>query len=96
MELVHEINEEAWAEWVEFRSREKKVKIGPMAERKQRKLLAKYPPPIQQEIIDHSIQNSYQGLFPPKGGQSRELATTNRRTRHTSLADDLHDTSWVQ
>jgi len=66
MNLLHELNEEAWSEWVEYRTREKKKKIGPMAERKQQKFLTQYPPPIQQEIVDASIMNSWQGLFPPK------------------------------
>ena len=75
MHECHPINEEAWDEWVEWRSVEKKKKVGPIAARKQRKMLSQYPPPVQQSIIDQSIMNSYQGLFPPKGannGQSHQ------------------------
>ena len=67
MNLVHDLNTEAWDEWVEFRHKEKRIKIGPIAQKKQQKLLRQYPPSVQQEMIDHSISNSYQGLFPPKG-----------------------------
>ncbi len=88
---VHPLNEEAWAEWVEFRTVEKKKKIGPMAEKKQIRMLCAYPPPVQQSIVDQSIMNSWQGLFPPKGRQ--QVAPT---TRTTTLHDDLTDTSWAK
>ena len=91
MNEVHPLNEGAWAEWVEFRSTEKKKKIGPMAQRKQQQMLCGYPPPIQQVIIDQSISNSYQGLFPPKNYKAPE-GTTRRRTLH----EDLTDTSWAE
>ena len=60
------INQEAWEEWVEFRTKEKRKKIGPMAERKQQKMLLEYSHAEQQAIIDESIMNSWQGLFRPK------------------------------
>lgn len=91
MNEVHPVNEEAWEEWKEWREKEKKIKIGPVAEKKQRKMLAQHPPCIQQEIIDHSIMNSYQGLFPPKVKPLSE-----RSTRSTSLVHDLNDRSWAQ
>lgn len=75
LDEVHPVNEEAWQEWVEFRSQEKKKKIGPRAEQKQRQMLSRYNPAQQQQIIDSSIMNSWQGLFPPKGS-GRE--NTNR------------------
>jgi hypothetical protein len=85
------VNYDAWDEWVEYRQVEKKKKIGPMAERKQQRFLQQYPPPIQQEIIDQSIMNSWQGLFAPKGRQM--VAPTS--TRGTNIMDDLTDTSWA-
>ena len=84
---VHELNMEAWQEWCEWRRLEKKIKIGPIAAKKQRQMLAQYPPAVQQAIIDRSIANSYQGLFPP-----RQKPIT---TRQTALIDDLTDTSWA-
>ena len=90
MNEVHPLNQGAWEEWVEFRSTEKKKKIGPMAQRKQIQMLCSYPPAEQQAIIDNSIMNSWQGLFPPK--QSKQPVVS---TRHRSLQDDLNDRSWA-
>ena len=59
------INQEAWQEWAEFRQATRK-KISEFAAKKQLKMLADYDHKTQQEIIDHSIQNDYQGLFRPK------------------------------
>ena len=84
---VYPLNNEAWLEWSEYRRLELRKRIGPMAEKKQQKLLTAYPPPIQQSIIDHSITNSYQGLFPPKQQQ--------QSTRRTNIYDELTDTSWA-
>lgn len=85
---VHPLNEMAWQEWKEYRSREIRKKIGPIAERKQVAMLCGYPPPIQQQIIDQSIMNSWQGLFPPKQQHQPQ-------TRQTSLTQDLTDISWA-
>jgi len=60
---IFPVNEQAYCEWKEYREVEKRKKIGPMAERKQRTFLGRYPPPAQQEIVDQSIMNSWQGLF---------------------------------
>lgn len=92
MNQVHPLNYDAWDEWTEYRQSEKKTKIGPMAEKKQMKFLQQFPPPIQTEIIDQSIMNSWQGLFPPK---NQRLPAKQDNTRATSLMDDLSDTSWA-
>jgi hypothetical protein len=87
---VHEINEEAYEEWRDFRQQEKKIKIGPVAEKKQKKFLAQYPPPIQQDIVDQSIMNSYQGLFAPKGkpnAQDRPSGNSNQTGRRLTPAE---------
>ena len=84
---VHQINEAAYAEWREFRTKELKKKLGPIAEKKQRKFLSQYNPVQQQEIIDQSIMNSWQGLFAPKPQQQ----PGNGRT---SIQHDLTDQSW--
>ena len=88
---VHELNDNAWQEWKEFRQQELRKRIGPMAERKQQKLLMQYPPAIQQTMIDQSIMNSWQGLFPPKQRPAPQVST-----RRTHIIDDLTDTSWAQ
>ena len=64
MHQVHPINEAAYEEWREFRTKELKKKLGPIAEKKQREFLSQYDPATQQVIIDQSIMNSWQGLFP--------------------------------
>ena len=84
---VYPLNNEAWTEWCEYRRLELRKRIGPMAERKQQKLLTNYPPPIQATIIDQSIMNSWQGLFPPKQQQ--------QSTRKSNIYDELTDTSWA-
>lgn len=87
MHQIHDINEDAWQEWREYRETEKRKKIGKMAEKKQRNFLAQYPPPIQQAIIDASIMNSWQGLFPPKGQQMQPATSTRTQSLHESLSD---------
>lgn len=60
------IDQASWVEWCKYRS-EKRKAITKQAADKQIQLLSKYPPMVQKHIIDTSIQNDYQGLFPPKG-----------------------------
>ena len=93
MNQIHPINVQAWAEWVEYRTRELKKKVGPRAEKKQRQMLAGYPPAIQQHIIDTSIGSSWQGLFPPKVGRIHPQHTG--KTRDRALTDFLTDKSWA-
>lgn len=62
------VNMAAWADWVAFR-KEKRKPLSKRAAGMQLKFLANYPPLVQKQIIDTSIQNDYQGLFEPKGGQ---------------------------
>ena len=104
MNETYPINENAYSEWREFRNTELKKKIGPIAEKKQRQMLANYPPHIQQHIIDTSIRAGWQGLFPPKGIQQHQKASAASlaahgapaRTRDRSLAHDLSDRSWIE
>jgi hypothetical protein len=60
------LNVEAWQEWEAYRKTKKK--ISDAARKLQWKLLEKYDQPTQAKIMEHSIQNDYQGLFPPKSG----------------------------
>ena len=71
------INQSAWIEWVEFRKQSKK-KITPAAAKKQFKLLSDYAFDLQQQIIDQSIQNDYQGLFAPKGNTNDQSNRPNQ------------------
>lgn len=72
------INREAWQEWATCRVNRKKP-ISQMAAQKQFKMLLDYPEVTQAEIIGNSIQNDYQGLFPPRMGMRME--TTNNKPR---------------
>jgi len=61
------INLDSWEEWETYRKSKKKT-ISKHAAAKQFKLLLKYSKDQQAIIINQSIQNDYQGLFEPKGG----------------------------
>ena len=79
------INQPAWNEWIAYR-KSKKKKVSQAAAKKQFKLLLNYDLLTQQQIIDQSIQNDYQGLFAPKGNTNEQQnksgrpATPNRQT----------------
>jgi hypothetical protein len=65
LELPAWVNKDVWNEWVEFRRVEKKKPLSEKAIKMQLKELEEY----KQEhvkIIQHSIKNDYQGLFPDK------------------------------
>ena len=65
------LNGSAWVEWVEFRKGKRKP-ISKAAATKQLKILEAFSFEDQQAIIDQSITNDYQGLFPLKNkGASR-------------------------
>lgn len=92
MEQAQQINEIAWEEWCDWRRAEKRKKVTPRAAKMQRKMLSAYSPEVQRAIIEQSIMNDWQGLFPPKG-QNVPLGTG---TRARTLQDDLTDRSWAQ
>ncbi len=73
------INATAWNEWIAYR-KSKKKKVSQKAAKKQFELLTNYAFEVQQQIIDQSIQNDYQGLFEPKGGSNAE----NRPNGHSA------------
>ncbi len=90
---MYPLNLDAWNEWVEFRHKEKRKKIGDMAKVKQQKMLTQYTPEQQQEIIDQSIMNSWQGLFPPKGDTNgrNHIRSAHTRGPRVVTAADLFD-----
>lgn len=97
MHQHYQVSEEAYSEWIEYRQVECKKKIGPMAEKKQRKMLSAYPPPVQQEIIDQSIMNSWQGLFPPKessNGNAKGHTGSGENTRRLSAVERVKQARW--
>ena len=81
------LNEEALAEWIEYRQ-EKKKPLSPLALKKTQNLLLKHGYEQQQHMVDAAILNDWQGLHvvdEPK----------EKTTRSTKLIDDLTDTSWA-
>jgi len=81
------INQPAWNEWVVYRKSKKKT-VSAAAAKKQFKLLSNYAFDVQQQIIDQSIQNDYQGLFGPKGKPAV--------SQKPPLMDRLKDRSWAK
>ena len=71
------INQPAWNEWIEFRKSKKKP-VSQKAADKQFKLLTNHAFEVQQQIIDQSIQNDYQGLFEPKGNNNDQPNRSNQ------------------
>lgn len=65
------LNKESWEEWVSFR-KELKKRLTPTAISSQWKFLKQYSKEDQALIIETSIRNSYQGLFPPKGASNQK------------------------
>jgi DNA-binding transcriptional MocR family regulator len=55
----------AWKDWHACR-KEMGKKLTPRSEKAQLKMLAEYSPSVAIQIIETSIMNGYQGLFPPK------------------------------
>ena len=87
------INASAWNEWVEYRKAKKK-NVSQAAANKQFKLLGTYSDFDQQQIVNQSISNDYQGLFELKGqsnGQhqgftkQRKLSAAERSEENTRI-----------
>ena len=66
------LNGEAWNEWVDYRISIRKP-ITELSARKAVKMLTGYPHDTQQQIVDKSIQNGWQGLFPPDATRGRPV-----------------------
>lgn len=68
-----------WQEWERFR-RLKRKPISRMAAVRQIKMLSELDPLMAAQAIDNSIQNDYQGLFPPsRGAAVRNLEQPKRK-----------------
>ena len=74
-ETYPSVNLDALAEWIEFKPAYKKI----AAVTKTLNFLSKYNFNTQQEIIDMSIRNNYQGLFEPKSNQSYKQQDAYRK-----------------
>jgi hypothetical protein len=91
MELAAWLPKGSWLEWCQHRKEIKKP-LTPQAAKKSIESLdrcrqAGFPP---KAVIDHSIANSYQGLFPPKDNSARAKAPASTyhevETRSESIA----------
>lgn len=86
-ELPDEVDREVWRQWCAFRSKRRKP-VSEDAARLQLKLLCRYPRETQQEIVNHSIQNDYQGLFEPKrGARENSQPASNGSSKPLSAVD---------
>ncbi len=77
---ITNLKESAWAEWITFR---KLAKLKPYKTNAKAKALAKYSHEIQQQAVDHSIENEYAGLFPEK------FAKKSKPKKPTSKSFDI-------
>lgn len=88
------INNSAWKEWVDYRKSKKKT-VSQAAAKKQFKFLTNYALDLQQQIIDQSIQNDYQGLFEPKGNNDgtenrpKQTSGSGRQTLPERVAENI-------
>lgn len=67
----------AWADWVQHR-KEKGVKLTPLAVQKQFKKLARMGEARAIAAIEHSIANSYQGIYEPSESNGRPAKSADR------------------
>lgn len=56
---------EAWTDWVRFR-RKKRCPLSEESVTRQLKMLSAFSPEVAIKVLDHSITNDYQGLFPDR------------------------------
>ena len=82
------INEEALQEWLDYRAEDLKKPMTPRAVKMVRKKLSQWSEAEQERLIENAIENNWRGIHyvdPPRQAS----------TRHTSLVDDLTNTSWA-
>ena len=84
-----QINQPAWKEWVTFRRVDKKKSISKAAAVKQLNILSEFDFPTQQQIIDQSITNDYQGLFPVKQNQQQVAKPKDEMFKQTMSIRDF-------
>lgn len=81
------INRKIFADWIEYRKEIKKP-ITRISAKQQIKMLCCYSAKEQEEIINASIQNGYQGLFEPKQ-QKQFTQPTNKRENFNNLVNEV-------
>ena len=83
------LNQEAVAEWIEYRAFKKKP-LSQFALDKSINFLLRYPEYHQQMLVDTAIMNDWQGLHHVDPPNNNPTSTRNMR-----LVDELTDTSWA-
>lgn len=80
---ITEAFHKAWCEWVDYRSA-RKPKLSPMSARKQLDFLFGVPAELMAvEIINNSIRNGWQGLFPVSGSAGKRQDHPSRKITYT-------------
>lgn len=70
-EIPPSLNRSAWQDYVEHRKALRAKKLTPKGERMAMKKLADLPHDEQQKVVDLTISNGWQGLFPEKRNDKR-------------------------
>lgn len=78
------LNIEAWLAYKDYRKKRKIKPLLPVSEEKQIEKLTRLSKEDQQQCINDTIANGYQGIFPEKYGN-------NGKSPRGSKADEMHD-----
>lgn len=92
------IKETPWDEWVSYLKQRRKTPTK-LTVQKQQAFLSNYSPEVQEQIINTSITNGWQGLFPPKeqnNGANRPGGHTgqNRQSKSDAIRSETFSDNW--
>ena len=76
MEYPAKLNKESWESYIQYRKEMRLRKLKDMSIVRITKWLANYEMETQADIVDTTIRNGWQGLFPPKDVKPK-LPVTN-------------------
>ena len=87
------LNEEAFAEFDEFRNSSAKLRKGwsELAKKKARNLLGKHSHEDQQAMVDYSIIGGYTGLYPPRKAPAPINGASHKLFKEDSLRTSSED-----
>ena len=93
---AHGVNQDAWEEFTEYRKAKRKP-VSAFAQKKLWVKLQRHSPEVQQEMVDRSIENDWQGLFEPPAPRQGSIPKpgAGQSTRGRTIEQDLLDTSWA-
>jgi len=87
-EYPKELNEKAWESYIDYRKKVKLKKLQPVSEEKQiEKLISFGGYEIQEQCINETISNGWQGIFPPKGESNGNERKGTNGSGKKSLAE---------